>query len=595
MDILKDRGAVPEDADSVTLSASANIGLDEETAAPPPENDSRRVRAFSFAQLLIDAGVLTAKQVAGALDTARRERLPLWRVLERDGLVMSRDLAALTALHLGLPMVDLRNQTIEPEAVALLPEDVARKALVLPIRREKDRLTVAMTDPTDLRIIQDITVRTGCTIEPVIATPNDILEHIDLSYRLPQQLKPEQSTEEAPAGRITARSLRNARPAEVIDLLLRQAIHDRASDIHICPSESHLRIRFRIDGILHDIMHLPAEMHPTFISRLKVMAGLNIAERRRPQDGQFTFEVQNRRVDVRVAISNTVEGEMAVLRLLDKRFTLRGLDQLGMRPEVLEQYRKLLRLPYGIIIVCGPTGAGKSSTLYASILQMNRTEKNVISLEDPVEYRIPDTNQMQVHSEAGITFAGQLRSILRLDPNVILVGEIRDQETAIIATQASLTGHLVLTTLHANDSVSALLRLRDLGVAPYLITASVAGIVAQRMVRVVCTGCQTMMPRPLDEQKAYLAEMGESQERFSYGTGCNMCAHTGYLGRTGVFEILTMSDTLRQMFLANGLRHELWEQAVMEGMVPLRRDAMIKVKEGITTPYEVMRVLFTLD
>jgi general secretion pathway protein E len=300
-------------------------------------------------------------------------------------------------------------------------------------------------------------------------------------------------------------------------------------------------------------------------------------------------------VDVRTAISGTVNGEMAVLRLLEKQFNLRVLDQLGMRPHNVEQMRKLLHLPYGIIIVCGPTGAGKSTTLYASVLQMDRTEMNVISLEDPVEYRIPMANQMQVHPEAGVTFAGQLRSILRLDPDVILVGEIRDTETALIATQAALTGHLVLTSLHANDSISALLRLRDLGVAPYLIASSIAGIVSQRMVRKVCTNCGVMQPRPHAEQKAFEDELGVKQEQFVYGRGCNACAHTGYQGRTGVYEVMTMTDALRDLFMADAQREPLVTQAVADGMVPMRKDGMLKVQDGVTTPYEMVRVLFSLD
>ena len=342
-------------------------------------------------------------------------------------------------------------------------------------------------------------------------------------------------------------------------------------------------------------MSLPLELGPTIISRLKIMGGMNIAERRRPQDGQFTVDMQNRQIDVRVGVSSTVNGEMAVLRILDKGFSLFGLNQLGMSPQTLEQYRRLLRLPYGMIIICGPTGSGKSTTLYASILQMNRVEHNVISLEDPVEYRINDTNQTQVNTEAGITFASQLRSALRLDPDIILVGEIRDQETAVIATQAALTGHLVLTSLHSNDSASALVRLRDLGVAPYLIASSVAGVASQRMVRVVCSSCQTMTPRPDAEQKAYAAVMGEVQDQFIYGAGCNMCAQTGYRGRTGAYEILTMTDSIRRLFLADAGRDDLWQQALEEGLLPLRKDGMLKVKAGITTPYEVMRVLFSLE
>jgi type II secretory ATPase GspE/PulE/Tfp pilus assembly ATPase PilB-like protein len=515
----------------------------------------------------------------------------------RDGLILSRDLATLTAVYLGLTMVDLRSETIDPKAISLTPEDVARKCLVFAIRKNESHLTVAMTDTTDLQLLQDLAARTGYTIEPVITTSEDIQEQIDLSYRLTQSLKVEDSQELThPGERVTAKHLREALPTQVISMLLGQALQDRASDIHIEPTDTRLRIRFRIDGILHDVMELPMEMHPALISRLKIMSGMNIAERRRPQDGQLNFEAQNRTVDVRVAVANTATGEMAVLRLLDnKKFTLLTLDQLGFAGDALDRYRKLLQLPYGMVIVCGPTGAGKSTTLYASVLQMDRVENKVISIEDPVEYRITDANQMQVNNEAGITFATALRSILRLDPDVILVGEIRDQETAGIATQAALTGHLVLTSLHANDSVSGLLRLRDLGVPPYLIASSLGGIVAQRMVRMACHNWKELAQRPLAEQQAYASEMGDTHERFMYGSGCNMCAHTGYHGRVGVFEIMTMSDSIRQLFLEDAPRHRLWEQAQQEGTKSLRHDGMTKVKEGITTPYEVMRVLFTLE
>ncbi|MFQ6026116.1 MAG: GspE/PulE family protein [Dehalococcoidia bacterium] len=554
--------------------------------------------SFSLPEMLTESGLLTSEQILAAQRDAATEKLPLWQVLMRQGAVLPLQLAALNTLNLGLPMADLRSQNIDPQAISLLPEELARRYTVLPLEKQGDQLTVAMPDPTDLRLIQDLTTRTGSNIAPIIATPRDILEHIDISYRLIQNTvaidEPEAILPEG-GQRLTPRLLRNSPPVQIIDLLLRQALQDRASDIHIEATEDRLRIRFRIDSILQDVMDLPLDMHPILISRLKIMAGMNIAERRRAQDGQFTVDVRDRRIDVRVAVSNTVQGEMTVLRLLDKKFTLIGLDQLGMSQQNLAEYRKLLRLPYGMIIVCGPTGAGKSTTLYASVLQINRLEQNVISLEDPVEYHIANTNQMQVHNEAGVTFASQLRSILRLDPDVILVGEIRDQETAIIATQAALTGHLVLTSLHANDSVSALLRFRDLGVPPYLIASSVAGIVAQRMVRVVCDNCKASVPRPLEEQEAYLQEMGEHLERFSYGQGCNMCAGTGYRERTGVFETLVMTDEIRQLLLEDVPRNQLWDHALKEGMVPLRKDGMQKVEGGITTPYEVLRVLFSLE
>ena len=574
-------------------------------AEPPASNGSQPARArasvgssSTFGDMLVDASMITLDQLVRAKEVAKRDNVTLSRVLDREGLILPGDLASLFAIHTGFPMAELRSETIDPSAIVILPEEIARKYTALPISMTATRLTIALADPTDLQTIQDLAVRTGHAIDPVISTPKDIVEQIDLSYRLTELTEATTESGEgggSTAGRLTASSIREAQPAEVIDLLLKQALQDRASDIHLQPTESRLRIRFRIDGILHDVMNLPLEMHPTFISRLKIMSGMNIAERRRPQDGQFSIEVQNRKVDIRVAVSSTVTGELAVLRLLDKEFTVMGLDQLGMDADIMERYRDLLKLPYGVIIVCGPTGAGKSSTLYASILQMNRDEKNVMSLEDPVEYRITDTNQMQVHPEAGITFAGQLRSILRLDPDVILVGEIRDQETAIIAIQAALTGHLVLTTLHANDSVSALIRLKDLGVPAYLVTTSVAGIVAQRMVRRVCTVCQTMTTRPIEEHQAYEAETGETMDRFVYGAGCNICAQTGYRGRTGVFELLTMSDDLRQMFLSDAARHEMAAQTLKDGMIPLRMDAMRKVKQGVTTQYEVTRVLFTLE
>ena len=562
------------------------------------ESRTGRSRPASLGQMITEAGILTPEQVASAQEIAWKERLPLGRVLIKEGMMLSTELATLTALHLGVALVDLRSEKIDPASVALIPEDVARRYLVLPLSLTDDRLTVAMTDPTDLQVLQNLASRTGFTIDPVITTEEDLQEHVDRAYRITAQpLSGVRAGEtDLSVDRLTARTLRESGPAQVIDLLLQQALQDRASDIHIEPSDSRLRIRFRIDGILHEVMNLPLDMHPTIISRLKIMCGMNIAERRRPQDGQLTFDVFDRTVDVRVAVSGTVVGEMAVLRLLDdKKFTILSLDQLGFRTETEESFRKLLRLPYGMVIVCGPTGSGKSTTLYASVLQMNRSENKVISIEDPVEYHMADVNQMQVNAEAGITFATQLRSILRLDPDVILVGEIRDQETAVIATQAAMTGHLVLTTIHANDTVSALIRLRELGVPPYLVASSVAGIVAQRMVRAVCQTCMTLTHRPLAEQQAYAEEMGGNQERFQYGSGCNACAQTGYVGRIGVFEVLNITDGIRQLFLDDAPRHQLFSQAIDEGIVLLRKDGMIKVQQNMTTPYEVMRVMFSLE
>ena len=573
-----------------TLRAPAIISRLPAQAAPPALGQT-------LLSLLVTEGLLSQEQAYQAADAAAREKAPLTRVLTRDGYLLSRDLATVLALRLGLPMISLRNTEISHEAVRMMPEEAARRYIALPISAADACVQIAMADPGDLEALQDIQALMGREIAPVIAMQEDILEHIDIVYRLSSGVSGPNAMISAgkQQGRVTATDLRTARPSEIIDRLVLQALYDRASDIHMEATDAFLRVRYRIDGILHDVLRLSKEMQPALISRLKIMSGMNIAERRRSQDGQFSLEVNDRKVDVRVAVARTIHGEMAVLRLLDKEFTPRGLDRLGMGETALKAYRRLLRLPHGMIIVCGPTGSGKSTTLYASTLQVNRAEQNVISLEDPVEYHIADTNQMQMQPQAGITFPSQLRSTLRLDPDVILVGEIRDQETAVIATQAALTGHLVLTSLHANDSVSALLRMRDLGVPPYLIASSVAGIVSQRMVRVVCNGCAVSTERPIGEQEAYFEEMGERRTAFTYGAGCNVCARTGYRGRTGVFEALTVTEGLRALFLADAPRQQLLDQALRDGMTMLRRDGMLKVREGVTTPYEVMRVMFSLD
>ena len=356
----------PESAVVVEDAPPAPTFGDQESQPEP----AREPEVLSFVEMLVKAGMIAEEQAVVAQEAARREKLPLWRILVRDGLVVSQDLAALTALHRGLTMVDLRNQSIDPQAVALLPEAVSRKYTVLPIRTQDGTLTVAMPDPTDLQLIQDLNALTRMAIQPVVATAEDVLEHIDVSYRLiesPIENGDSGSASASASARVTAQRLKEVPPAQIIDLLLQQAVQDRTSDIHIAPAETRLRVRFRIDGVLQDVMSLPMELAPTIISRLKIMGGMNIAERRRPQDGQFSANPHDRQVDVRVAISSTVNGEMAVLRLLDKGFALFGLNQLGMSPQTLEQYRRLLRLPYGMIIICGPTGSGKSTTLYRSL------------------------------------------------------------------------------------------------------------------------------------------------------------------------------------------------------------------------------------
>jgi general secretion pathway protein E len=340
---------------------------------------------------------------------------------------------------------------------------------------------------------------------------------------------------------------------------------------------------------------LPVNVHGPLISRIKILSGMNIADHLRPQDGQFSIQAKSRPIDVRVATINTVNGEMAVLRLLDKTMAAMDLSQIGFLPDAQNKFNEMLKVPYGMVLVSGPTGAGKTTTLYAALNSLDKENKNIITTEDPVEYHFTGMNQIQVNLKAGLTFANALRSIVRLDPDVILVGEIRDSETAQIAVQSALTGHLVLSSVHANDTVGVLYRMIDLGVEPFLICSSIVGIVAQRMVRKVCPHCARTVTVPVHEQMAYKRDTGEEKTEFLYGSGCKVCAHTGYLGRTGVFEILCISDEIRRMIVAGTGMTELKWQAIQEGMVTLARDGMTKAKMGITTPYEVMRNVYTIE
>jgi len=379
-----------------------------------------------------------------------------------------------------------------------------------------------------------------------------------------------------------------------VELLIAQAVRDRASDIHLEPKRDSLLVRYRIDGFLHDVHTLPLSVHPPLVSRLKVMAGMNIAERRRPQDGQFSVQIEGKEVDFRVATSDSAHGEMMVLRVLDKSLSLIALENLGFLPEALERYSQMLRTPFGMVLVGGPTGSGKTTTLYASVNQLDRKGRNIVTIEDPIEYHFDDINQIQVNPRADITFASGLRSVMRLDPDVILVGEVRDSETAGMATQAALTGHLVLSSIHANDAVGMLFRLIDLGVEPFLISSALVGVVSQRLVRRVCPDCRTLSDVPAEEQAAYEEELGESPEQLYYGTGCNSCANTGYMGRTGAYEVLVLSEELRRLLLKGASSGEMKAQATSEGMITMRRAGMLKAQEGITTPSEVIRNVFSI-
>jgi len=537
----------------------------------------------------------------------------------------------------GIARLNVQYAAPMPQALGLIPEDVAKRYKVLPLALENNTLKVFMANTSDILTIENLSIYTRRRIEPVAASEADIKEGIEYNYRAlkdASRLDPSADIYQGasnkgiartspgvagPAGqpvtpgavapgeagatsslplyddRVLPPEITSDSPvAHQLDKVLDEAVKARASDIHIEPDESNVRIRYRIDGILHEVASLPLTVHTGLISRIKILSDMNIADHRRPQDGQFSFDSENKHIDVRVATVNTVNGEMAVLRLLDKSMAALALPQIGFLRESQEIFEQMLMMPYGMVLISGPTGAGKTTTLYAAVNSLDSVGKNIITIEDPVEYRFSNINQIQVNIKAGLTFASGLRAIVRLDPDVILVGEIRDSETALIAVQSALTGHLVLSSVHANDTTGVIFRLIDLGVEPFLISSALIGIVAQRMVRRVCPHCSRKVTAPLVEQMAYEKEMGEARAEFMYGEGCKMCVYTGYLGRTAIFEILTVTDNIRRMIVGGSSNTDIRAAALSEGLVPIARYGMMKAKAGVTTPYEVLRNAYTI-
>ncbi|MFC1988841.1 GspE/PulE family protein [Chloroflexota bacterium] len=563
---------------------------------------TEKTSSKDLSQMLVEAKLITDEQLQHIKELQAKDGTRIERVLLQERLITPQQLAFFVSLQLRIPFVNLRREGVRPNAVAFIPESVARKYSTIPIDESEGVLILAMEDPSDIQAIEELATLTRKRIEPVLSTFQDIQEMIDLTYRVGGEI--EEQLSQIPTRyksnvivreqRVSAEAITQAPVVRAIDLLIKQAVRDRASDIHVEPQEDRLRVRYRIDGILHEVMTLPLSVHPPLLSRVKIMAGLNIAERRRPQDGQITFDMGDREVDLRVATTNTVYGEMVVMRILDKSFAFLPLREIGFLPDSLERYMKMVKSPFGMILISGPTGSGKTTTQYATVNQLDAVGRNILTIEDPVEYRFNNINQMQVSPAGGLTFASGLRASMRLDPDVILVGEIRDTETAEISTQASLTGHLVLSSVHANESVSTIFRMIDLGVEPFLLASAVAGITAQRMVRRVCPYCSRPTQVSPDEQLAFEEEMHEERAEFMVGSGCNFCANTGYLGRTGIFEVLLMSEPIRRLVLNGGGSEEIRTQATSEGMVSLWHDGMLKVKSGITTPYEVIRNVFSM-
>jgi type IV pilus assembly protein PilB len=515
--------------------------------------------------------------------------------------VKEADLMSALASQVGLKFVDLSETGVDPTAASLVPEPVARRHHVIPIGYEGSKLVIAMADPSNLFALDDIRTITGMDVHPVVATASDIDAAIRKYSRMDQSV--EQMASEAALAledddRLDAEMAAVAAVEEgpivkMVNLLITQAITDRASDIHIEPTEREVRVRYRVDGVLHEVMRSPKNIQAGLISRLKVMADINIAERRIPQDGRVGLTVGGKNIDLRLATLPTVFGEKIVIRILDKSSVLLKLEDLGLLESSFKHFQEAYTKPYGAILVTGPTGSGKSTTLYATLNIINGIDRNIITVEDPVEYRLPGVNQMQINPRAGLTFASALRSILRSDPDVILVGEVRDRETALIAIEAALTGHLVLSTLHTNDAPSSLARLVEMGVETYLVASAIDCVVAQRLTRKLCGRCrQSYPPEKVDlEQAGYPEYMWDEIKELFRPIGCSACAKTGYRGRIGLYEVMPITEEIERLTVERAPSDEVRRSARRDGMVTLREDGLEKARLGVTSIEEVLRVV----
>ena len=510
-----------------------------------------------------------------------------------------RDLNRVLARHLSVRAVEIDKTPSSDEALALIPESYALEHMVLPISIDGNELLVAVLDPGDQPLLAELRVMARREVRPAIAQrtllPGAIRERYRVLPGVDQFVKQFESTDQKQVEAISPEMLQlteNAPVVQVVNLLITQGLRDRASDIHIEPKKDRVRVRFRIDGVLTDVVNLPLTMAPGIASRLKILAELDIVERHRSQDGQIQMDVDGHQVDIRVATVETIWGEKIVLRLLDKARTPLQLDELGCGSRQYQDLSDLLASPFGMIVVSGPTGSGKTTTLYAAVSELDGVGRNIMTIEDPVEYTFENLNQVQIRKMANITFANGLKAILRQDPDVILVGEIRDTETAEIAIQSALTGHLVLSSLHAIDAPGVLQRLVDMGIEGFLISSAVVGVVAQRLMRRTCDHCRVPYKPTIEELMLHEQYSLVTETEFSRGAGCNHCAGTGYHGRIGVFEVLRVTDGVRRLIAARASQTEIRDQAVKDGMTTMRQDAVSKVDLGVTTMAEMIRSVY---
>jgi len=547
--------------------------------------------------ILIAAGALTDEQLKKGLQQQKQKGIQIGKALIQLGYTTQEKIMEALSEQLEIPTIYLNTYHIDKSLLALINENYARTKKVLPLFKLNNTLTVAMVDPLDVFTIDELSQKLSLEIETAVCTEEELNSACDLYYgtsgkvdevfefiQKEREGKESQEVQEI----ITAETGADEAPIiRLVNLVFLQAIREKASDIHIEPEEDLLRIRFRIDGKLREMFVQPKQLQYSIISRIKIMAEMNIAERRLPQDGRFQIRIDNHDVDIRAATIPTVHGENIVLRILDKSNLIVSLEDLGFSAKALETFKEALISPYGIILVTGPTGSGKTTTLYSALHSITTIEKNIVTVEDPVEYRLNYIRQSQVNTKIGMTFAAGLRSILRQDPDIIMVGEIRDSETAIVAVQAALTGHLVLSTLHTNDASGAVTRLIDMGIEPFLVSSSVSLVVAQRLVRRICTKCKTSYDAPDALVKELHLQPGKAYS-FYRGTGCRNCKDTGYRGRIAIFEVLSVDDTIRRMVLEKNSSIKIRDYAIKKGMKTLRQDGILKAVNGLTTVEEVI-------
>ena len=562
--------------------------------------------------LLIKKEYLTKRQLEKVLQKAEEEGKELDKVLVELGYLTEKEIFQLLAEELGFEFVDLSTLEINHELTKFLPDNLARRYNVVPVKIEGDKLYIAMVDPLDVNTVDDILLMTGLQVETMMATESDIKKYINKLYGSTEIAEADEiesaikeinvedfanleigDLEEEDISVDKLREMVDEAPiVKLVNQIIFHAISDRASDIHIEPWPKEVVVRYRMDGILHEIMRVPKHLLAPMVSRIKIMSALDIAERRKPQDGKIHLKYEGRDFDLRVSTIPTVNGEKVVMRILDKSSVQLGLDRLGFMPDIKEKLEWLISKPYGMLLVTGPTGSGKSTTLYACLNKLNNGTVNISTVEDPVEYQIQGINQVQVNPKAGVTFASALRAFLRQDPDIIMVGEIRDHETAQIAVEAALTGHFVLSTLHTNDAPSAATRLIEMGIEPFLVASAVIGVLAQRLARTICSNCKEPYVPPKEALKDIGLAYTEEEIVFYKGRGCDVCKGTGYKGRTGIHELLIVTDKVREVILRRGSSNEIKRAALEDGFKTLQDDAIRKVIAGIITVEEALRVVY---